>query len=101
MTKLEFTYQLHIQGLQIVHYTRYLGVTIQDDGKFDTQINNVANKWNKMLGFTHRKLKVKSKSVKEKAYNVLVRHKVESAMWDPRTPRRRFSRRFNGVRAEL
>ena len=30
-TKLEFTYQLHNQSLQIVHYTKYLGVTIQDN----------------------------------------------------------------------
>ena len=86
-TKLEFTYQLHNQSLQIVHHTKYLGVTIQDDGKFDTHINNVANAGNKMLGFTRRNLRVNSKSAKEKAYKMLVRPKVEyaAAVWDPHT----------------
>ena len=86
-TKLDFTYQLHNISLQIVHHTKYLGVTIQDDGKFDTHINNVANAGNKMLGFTRRNLRVNSKSAKEKAYKMLVRPKVEyaAAVWDPHT----------------
>ena len=86
-TKLEYTYQLHNQSLQTVHNTKYLGVTIQDNGKFDTHINNVVNAGNKMLGFARRNLKVNSKSAKEKAYKMLVRPKVEyaAAVWDPYT----------------
>ena len=70
---------LHNRSLQIVR--------IQDDGKFDTHIYNVANAGNKMLGFARRNLRVNSKSAKEKAYKMLVRPKVEyaAAVWDPHT----------------
>ena len=79
-----YDYQLHNQSLQIVNNTKYLGVTIQNDGKFDIHINNVCNAGNKMLGFTRRNLKVNSKSSREKAYKMLVRPKVEyvAAVWD-------------------
>ena len=85
--KHEFDYQLHNQSLQIVHHTKYLGVTIQDDGKFDKHITNTSNAGNKMLGFVRRNLRVNSKSSKEQAYKMLVRPKVEyaAAVWDPYT----------------
>ena len=85
--KLDFSYQLHNQNLQVVHSTKYLGVTIQDDAKFDSHINNIANAGNKMLGFTRRNLRVNSKSSREQAYKMLVRPKVEyaAAVWDPYT----------------
>ena len=85
--KYDFQYQLHNQNLQIVSSSKYLGVTIQDNGKFDVHINNIANASNKMLGFVRRNLRVNSKSSKETAYKMLVRPKTEYAavVWDPHT----------------
>ena len=86
-TKMEFKYKLHNQELAVVKSTKYLGVTIQDDGKFDVHVNNTINAGNKMLGFVRRNLRVNSKSSKEKAYKMLVRPRVEYAasIWDPHT----------------
>ena len=74
-------------GDEVVTNTKYLGVTIQDDGKFDQHISNTTNAGNKMLGFVRRNLRVNSKSAREKAYKMLVRPKVEYAasVWDPHT----------------
>ena len=86
-SKVEFKYKLHNQELEVVTNTKYLGVTIQDDGKFDLHVSNTTNAGNKMLGFVRRNLRVNSKSAKEKAYKMLVRPKVEyaSSVWDPHT----------------
>ena len=46
----------------MVKSTKYLGVTIQDDGKFDVHVNNTINAGNKMLGFVRRNLRVNSRS---------------------------------------
>ena len=84
-SKIEADYTLHGQKLEVVHSTKYLGVNIQDNGKFDVHINSITNAGNKMLGFTRRNLRVNSKSVKEKAYKMLVRPRIEyaAAVWDP------------------
>ena len=67
--------------------TKYLGVTIHNDGKFNLHVSNTTNVGNKMLGFVKRNLRVNSKSAKEKAYKMLVRPKNEytASMWDPHT----------------
>ena len=85
--KSEQKYRLHNQELTVVKNTKYPGVTIQDNGKFDVHINNTANAGSKMLGFVRRNLRVNSKSAREKAYKMLVRPKVEYAasVWDPHT----------------
>ena len=78
-------YFLHGQKLEAVTETKYLGVTISDDGEWDTHITNTINSGNRLLGFLRRNLKVNSKAVKELAYKMLVRPKLEYAasVWDP------------------
>ena len=66
-------YFLHGQKLEAVTETKYLGVTISDDGEWDTHITNTINSGNRLLGFLRRNLKVNSKAVKELAYKMLVR----------------------------
>ena len=59
--------------------------TVSDDGEFTEHLKNVTNNGNQMLGFIRRNLRVNSKSVKELAYKMLVRPKLEyaSTVWDP------------------
>ena len=78
-------YYLHGQKLQSFESCKYLGVTLQTNGKFDLHITNVANSGNKMLGFARRNLRINSICMKNLAYNMLVRPKMEyaSAVWDP------------------
>ena len=65
----------------------YLGVTIREDLRWDSQIRNVLGKANKSLGFLRRNLRVRSKALKEQAYTALVRPCLEyaSSVWDPYT----------------
>ena len=77
--KIVSDYFLHGQKLQAVAETKYLGVTIADNGEWDTHINNTVNSGNRLLGFLRRNLKVNSKSVKELAYKMLIRPKLEYA----------------------
>ena len=48
-SKVEFKYKLHNQELEVVSNTKYLGVTIQDDGKFDLHVSNTTNNAGKPL----------------------------------------------------
>ena len=85
--KLSHTYKLHNQDLKVVASTKYLGVTLEENCKFDAHINATVNAGNKMLGFIRRNIKVNSQRTKEMAYKMLVRPKVEYAasVWDPYT----------------
>ena len=64
-----------------------MGVTLEENCKFDAHINATVNAGNKMLGFIRRNIKVNSQRTKEMAYKMLVRPKVEYAasVWDPYT----------------
>jgi hypothetical protein len=65
---------------------KYLGCTItSDDLKWGPHINNICNKANPTIGFLKRNLNIANKSVKERAYQSLVRPSLEysSAVWDP------------------
>ena len=66
-------YYLHGHKLESVSTTKYLGVTLSDDGEFTEHLKNVTNNGNQMLGFIRRNLRVNSKSVKDLAYKMLVR----------------------------
>jgi hypothetical protein len=48
-------------------------------------INNICNKANSTIGFLKRNLNIANKSVKERAYQSLMRPSLEysSAVWDP------------------
>jgi hypothetical protein len=49
--------------LESVDKAKYLGVTITEDLKWESQINNICGKANKTLGFLRRNLNIGSTSV--------------------------------------
>ena len=57
--------------------TKYLGVTIQTDLKWNKHVNNITASATQKLNFIKRHLRVNSKTVKERAYTSLVRPKLE------------------------
>jgi len=84
-TPIKFKYCLHDHVLEYVDKVTYLGVTISDDLKWESHINNISGKANKTLGFLRRNLNIGSTSVKEQAYKSLVRPSLEYgfSVWDP------------------
>ena len=80
-----FLYKLHGHTLSNENSTKYLGITLQTNCKWDKQINSITAKANQALGFLKRNLKVNSTPIKEHAYKALVRPKLEyaSSVWDP------------------
>ena len=84
---IHFTYKLHDHPLAKVEHSKYLGITLQSNLKWNKHINSITNKANQTLGFLKRNLKIKSSDVKSHAYKALVRPKLEyaSAVWDPHT----------------
>lgn len=78
-------YILHNQTLEAVTNTKYLGVTLQSDMKFDQHIDNICTKANRMLGLLRRNLRSAPKTTKELGYKSLVRPILEygSSVWDP------------------
>eukprot|EP00745_Piridium_sociabile_P041733 TRINITY_DN82982_c0_g1_i5.p1 TRINITY_DN82982_c0_g1~~TRINITY_DN82982_c0_g1_i5.p1 ORF type:complete len:1008 (+),score=211.04 TRINITY_DN82982_c0_g1_i5:126-3026(+) len=81
----ENTYSLHDHKLETASSTKYLGVTVQNNGSWDAHIDAVAAKANRTLGFVRRNLRISSITVKEMAYKSLVRPILEyaSTVWDP------------------
>ena len=84
---IKFDYALHQHVLQKETSTKYLGVTIQVDLKWNKHVNNITVSATQKLNFIKRNLRVNSKTVKEKAYTPLVRLKLEysSCLCDPHT----------------
>ena len=80
-------YYLHNHQLEVVESTKYLGITISHDLKWNTHINNTTNKAGKVLNMLKRNLKISNPTVKTQAYNSLVRPIAEYAavVWDPYT----------------
>ena len=71
--------------LRIVSCYKYLGIFIQDDLQWDTQVREIKSKASKILGLLRRNLSSCSNYVEEQAYNLLVRSCVEyaSPCWSP------------------
>ena len=86
-TPITYDYTLHQHKLQIETATKYLGITLQNDLKWNKHINNISASATKQLNFLKRNLKVTSQNIKDKAYRALVRPKLEysSCVWDPHT----------------
>ena len=84
---IKFTYKLHGHSLEKTDSTKYLGITLQSNLKWDKHINNITSKANQTLGFLRRNLKVNSQKIKDHDYKALVRPKLEysSCVWDPLT----------------
>ena len=64
-TPVKFKYCLHGHVLELVDKAKYLGVTISEDLKWKSHINNICGKDNKTLGFLRCSLNIGSTSVKE------------------------------------
>ena len=78
---------MHGHILESVQHTKYLGVTISTDLKWNTHIQQTAAKANKSLCFIKRNLKVQSQTIKERAYQTLIKPKLEycCTAWVPHT----------------
>ena len=61
-------YVLHQHTLQTESSTKYLGVTIQSDLKWNKHIDNISSTASKHLNFIKRNLKVNSVSERESIY---------------------------------
>ena len=91
------TYQLHGHTLEKDESAKYLGITIQNNLKWDKHINTITAKANQSLGFIKRNLKVHSPAIKEHAFKALVRPKLEycNTMWDPHNSKNFKLKKFN------
>jgi hypothetical protein len=82
-------HQYYLEGhpLEAVTSTKYLGLTIRHDLRWNDHIDNITTKASSTLGFLHRNLNMCSKKIKEQAYFALVRPQLEYApsVWDPFT----------------
>ena len=86
-TPIIFDYKLHDRALDAVNITKYLGIHLSEDLRWNEHVRNMTNKANKTLGFLKRNLRHCSAATKERAYKFLVQPTVEycSSLWDPYT----------------
>jgi hypothetical protein len=82
---LTFDYTLDSHNLEKVTENPYLGITISDNLKWNTNINKISNKASSMLGFIRRNLRHCTSSLKQTAYASLIRSVMYSScvVWDP------------------
>ena len=80
-------YRFHGKVLSITDNTKYLGLTITSDLKWNSHIQKVTSKTNSVLGLLRRNLRIASKAMKTQAYEALVRPHLEYActVWNPHT----------------
>ena len=78
-------YTIHGHMLQEVDSSKYLGVTISKDLRWDDHINTITAKANRTLGFLRRNMRGCKSSARAAAYQGLVRPTLEYACstWDP------------------
>ena len=83
----KFNYNLKGHVLESVQTAKYLGITISNNMSWDTHINNITSKANKILGFLRRNLQVQLEETKSLAYKSMVRSNLEycSSVWSPHT----------------
>ena len=83
--KSKHEYKMNIQILDTVRHHPYLGVKITDNMKYNNHINTITSKASRVLGFVKRNLKHCPRTVKERAYQTVVRPKLEysSPIWNP------------------
>ena len=81
------SYMLHGHTLQRVHSVKYLGVTMQDDLRWNAHIDNLCSKANARVGFVRRAIPSNCTKLRETAYRALVRPLLEyaSSAWDSLT----------------
>jgi hypothetical protein len=78
-------FTIHGHMLQEVDSSKYLGVTISKDLRWDDHINTITAKANRTLGFLRRNMRSCKSSARAAAYQGLVRPTLEYACstWDP------------------
>ena len=83
--KSKHEYKMNNQILDTVKHHPYLGVELTDNMKYNNHINTITSKASRVLGFVKRNLKHCPRTVKERAYQTLVRPKLEysSPIWNP------------------
>jgi hypothetical protein len=79
------TYTMNNQTLEVTPSNPYLGVEIDSKLCWDQHINITVSKASRMLGFLRRNLRQCPMKIKEKAYQTLVRPKLEYCcpIWSP------------------
>ena len=84
---IHFYYNMHGHILESVKTAKYLGITLSSDLKWNSHIQQTTAKANRSLSFIRRNLRINSKTIKERAYQTLVRPKLEycCTVWDPYT----------------
>jgi hypothetical protein len=78
-------YILHNHQLDVVDSSKYLGVTINKNLRWDDHINNITARANRTLDFLKRNLRRCKPSARARAYEAIVRPTLEYAayIWDP------------------
>ena len=81
------SYYMHGVALASVHSTKYLGITLTSDLRWNKHIDQITSKANRSLNFIKRNLQISNPALKTAAYNSLVRPILEYAptIWDPHT----------------
>jgi hypothetical protein len=81
------SYTLKGHTLESVTTAKYLGITISNDMNWDTHINNITSKANKIIGFLRRNLPIQNTETKTLAYKSMVRSNLEycASVWSPHT----------------
>ena len=79
-------YTMGGQALALVKTTPYLGVLISSDLKWNVHIDSITAKARRILGMLRRNLQRAPQKVKAKAYQTLVRPRLEycSSIWSPK-----------------
>ena len=81
------SYTLKGHTLESVTTAKYLGITISNDMNWDTHINNITSKANKIIGFLRRNLPIQNTETKILAYKSMARSNLEycASVWSPHT----------------
>ena len=72
-TPFKFQYKLHGKVLETVDTTKYLGINLSHDLRWNEHVNAITTKANKTLIFLRRNLRTRSAKSKAQAYKTLVR----------------------------
>ena len=85
--KITYQYTMEHTNLKTVQHTKYLGVTVSDDLRWNRHVADITGRANKLLGLLRRDLSTCDGRVKEAAYLGLGRPLLEyaSQAWDPHT----------------